>query len=457
MRKPTALLLFAAAILATAGPALAKRPAARASTVCAACVQAHVEHLAAPELAGRRCATPDEARAADYLVGEFKALRVQGALPGGAYLQTVGLSASRLAAPAILTIGGGQPLLQDADFLLMRRAQSVAGPLVRVTDGKALPEGLSGAVVFLDLAAPDPAAVSAAGKAGAKAVIQIANPAALQHWADMKERGLPSTIDGVTPEPLSGPTQLIVRPEAAAALRTPAATATLALTFGDPRRRATHNVTAVLHGSARNADQDAILLTAHYDHLGVRDGKLFPGANDDASGTAAVLEFARLLKAGPKPKRTVVFALFGCEEEGGFGATYFDANPPLPLTDIAANIEFEMIGLRDPKQPESLMLTGWDRSNLGPTLAEHGAKVAKDLYPEQNFFQRSDNYALARKGVVAHTISAWPVPPTYHQPTDTAASMDFAFMAASIQSMVEPVRWLLNSDFKPAWNPGGKP
>ena len=74
--------------------------------------------------------------------------------------------------------------------------------------------------------------------------------------------------------------------------------------------------------------------------------------------------------------------------------------------------------------------------------------MAKDLYPEQNFFQRSDNYALAKKGVVAHTISAWPVPPTYHQPSDTASSVDFAFMAASIQSMVEPLRWLLDSDFK---------
>ena len=156
-----------------------------------------MEHLAAPELEGRRCATADEARAADYLVGEFKALRIKGALPGGGYLQTVGLSAGRLAAPATLTAGDGPPLVQDQDFLLMRRAQALSGPLVRVTDAKALPAGLSGAVVFLDLATPDPTAASAAAKAGAKAVIQIANPAALQHWDDMKGRGLPSTIDGV--------------------------------------------------------------------------------------------------------------------------------------------------------------------------------------------------------------------------------------------------------------------
>ncbi|CAN5169086.1 hypothetical protein BH09PSE2_BH09PSE2_11500 [soil metagenome] len=454
MRNP-ALLLAAAILAATAGPALARRPAS-STTVCASCVQAHVEHLAAPELAGRRCATADEARAADYLVGEFKALGVKGALGRGGYLQTVGLSAARLAAPATLSIGDAPALVQDRDFVITRRVRPVSGPLVRVIDAKALPAGLEGTVVFLDLQTPDPTAAGLVGKAGAALIVQVAPPPVLERWDTMKGRGLTSTIDGVTSEPASGPTQLFVRPQTADALRA-AQTARLDLTFGEPLKRATHNVTAVIHGSAPDADRNAVLLTAHYDHLGVRDGKLFPGANDDASGTAAVLEFARLIKAGPKPKRTVVFALFGCEEEGGFGATYFDAAPPLPLADIAANIEFEMIGLRDPKQPDSLMLTGWDRSNLGAALAEHGAKVAKDLYPEQNFFQRSDNYALAKKGVVAHTISAWPVPPTYHQPTDTAASVDFAFMAASIQSMVEPLRWLLNSDFKPAWNPGGKP
>jgi len=86
-----------------------------------------------------------------------------------------------------------------------------------------------------------------------------------------------------------------------------------------------------------------------------------------------------------------------------------------------------------------------------------GALVTADPYPEQNFFRRSDNYQLAKKGVVAQTVSAWAMPPTYHQPTDDLAHIDLPFMARVIQSMAGPVDWLLNSDFRPAWNPGGKP
>jgi Zn-dependent M28 family amino/carboxypeptidase len=219
----------------------------------------------------------------------------------------------------------------------------------------------------------------------------------------------------------------------------------------------THNVLGVIRGRAAEADKHAILLSAHYDHVGIKDGVLYPGANDDASGTAAVLELARVLAKAPAPKRTVHVALFGCEEQGGHGSKLFLARPPLPLGDIAANLQFEMIGLPDPQRPKTLMLTGWERSNLGPTLKAQGADIGPDLYPEQDFFRRSDNYQLALKGVVAQTVSAWPVPPTYHQPTDTLESVDLGFMVEAIQSLVGPIQWLANDDFRPDWNPGMQP
>jgi aminopeptidase YwaD len=170
-----------------------------------------------------------------------------------------------------------------------------------------------------------------------------------------------------------------------------------------------------------------------------------------------VLCVAPLPSAVPRPRRTVYFALFGCEEEGGLGAVYFRAHPPGKLEDLAMNLEFEMIGNDDPKRPGLLMLTGWERSNLGPALFAHGARIGPDLYPEQHFFQRSDNYQLALKGVVAQTVSAWPVPPTYHDPSDTLVHIDFAFMNQAIGSMIGPVRWLVDGDFQPEWNPGMKP
>lgn len=448
------------AVLALAGvlaPAAQAAPSP-ASAVCEACVKAHVEHLAAPALNGRRCATADEANAAAYLVGELKAAHVPGGLAGGGYLQTVGLVAPQLASPATLAIGANQPLVQGKDFVAPRGLRTVSGPLLRMASPGDPPPAVAGAMVFVD-GPMDRAGSAALAKAGVAAILTVASKSILDRWTDLAQAGASTRLDGTDEEGPRGPAQIALRPEAAAALRAipPATKATLAVQFGPALHRETHNVVGVLHGSAKDADRQAVLLTAHYDHLGRRDGKLYPGANDDASGAAAVLEFARILKAGARPKRTVYFAMFGCEEEGGFGATYFDAHPPEPLSDIKANIEFEMIGVRDPKRPDFLMMTGYERSNLGPTLAAHGAKIKPDPYPDQNFFQRSDNYALARMGVVAHTISAWPIPPTYHDPSDDPAHVDFAFMAQTIQSMVPPVRWLLTSDFAPAWNAGGKP
>jgi Zn-dependent M28 family amino/carboxypeptidase len=144
------------------------------------------------------------------------------------------------------------------------------------------------------------------------------------------------------------------------------------------------------------------------DHLGVNEkaegtDKIFNGADDDASGCIAVLELARVLAAGKTPKRTVYFTFFGSEEAGGYGAQYFIGNLPFPKEKLAANLEFEMIGRPDAKvAADELWLTGYDRSNLGAELAKQGAKLVADPHPDQNFFQRSDNYTLARQGVVAH-------------------------------------------------------
>ena len=218
----------------------------------------------------------------------------------------------------------------------------------------------------------------------------------------------------------------------------------------------TWNVVAKLEGTTLK--EQIILLSAHLDHLGVQDGKTYYGADDDASGTAAVMELARVLAQQPQPKRAVVFALWGSEEIGLLGSSYFLRYPTFPLQSIVAYLEFEMIGRPDPKiNPDQLWLTGWKRTNLGPALVKHGAKLVADPHPTEKFFTRSDNYAFAKEGIVAQTISSYGLHPDYHQPTDTVDKIDFQHMDAAIASMIAPLTWLANTQFKPEWVEGKKP
>jgi Peptidase family M28 len=231
--------------------------------------------------------------------------------------------------------------------------------------------------------------------------------------------------------------------------------------FQDIPRKETWNAIGILRGTT--SPNEVILLTAHLDHLGIGPANAsgdtnYNGADDDASGTTAVLTLAHILASGPRPRRTIVFALFGSEELGGFGNRAFLAHPPVPLTSIVANLEFEMIGRPDPAVPAGILwLTGFDRSNLGPELAKHGAHLVNDPHPTQNFFRRSDNYALALQGIVAQSVSSFGLHKDYHQPSDELSTIDFNHMTNAITSMVGPIRWLANSAWKPEWNPGGKP
>jgi hypothetical protein len=236
--------------------------------------------------------------------------------------------------------------------------------------------------------------------------------------------------------------------------------------FDRNERTDTWNAAAILRGTDPQASKEVILLTAHLDHLGLgnpaegdtKNDIIYNGADDDASGTTAVLELARALSKGPRPKRSILFVLFGSEELGGFGNAYFLDHSPVPLTSIVTNLEFEMIGRPDPMLPNrTLWLTGYERSNLGPELAKHGAAISADPHPNQHFFQRSDNYALAKRGIIAQTVSSYGLHKDYHQPSDDISHIDFDFLTHSIESMIKPVRWLADTSWRPEWNTGGKP
>ena len=233
--------------------------------------------------------------------------------------------------------------------------------------------------------------------------------------------------------------------------------------LGEPEIKKTWNAVGMIKGSDAKLSSEAILLSAHMDHIGVRenapgDDKIYNGADDDASGCIAVIELARIIAQGERPKRSVMFAFYGSEEAGGFGSRYFVRNLPFPKEKLIANLQFEMLGRPDAKvKKNELWLTGYDRSDLGKELAKQGALLVADPHPTQNFFQRSDNYTLAREGVIAHTVSSFGLHKDYHQASDEIETIDFEHMTRSINSMIKPTIWLANSNFTPKWYEGKRP
>src|SRR5437868_1094713 len=229
-----------------------------------------------------------------------------------------------------------------------------------------------------------------------------------------------------------------------------------------PAHLETCNVLGILHGSDPRLRRQVLLLSAHMDHLGVwkplNGDAIYNGADDDASGVSAVLELARTLGRGRHPRRTILFAFYGAEEFGGIGSNYFADHPSVPLTDLVANLEFEMIGRPDAAMPpHTLWLTGFERSDLGPELQRRGARLGADPHLAQDFVRRSDSYSLAKRGIVAHIISSFGLHAQYHKPDDDVAHPDFAHMTEAIEALLRPVRWLADSDFVPHWLPGKKP
>ncbi len=441
-------------------------------------VRAHLEFLASDTLNGRGSGTRDELIAGLYIAAQLRQFGIEPAGDTDAagnktYIQTVNVGTRQsFTAPPKLSFtadGKANEWTHGKEIAVFRiGAGSLSGPLQKIkSDGK--PD--KGAIVLLE--APKDLEQRAyrqllfkVAQQGASAILVAASEDVKKNWAAMSA-DLP-TITATAADFSNGPVLpngfnvIFLDANAAAALqKTPdGTTLNLGGALGPMEKRQTYNTIGVLPGTDPKAD--AILLTAHQDHLGVKPNtpgdNIYNGADDDASGCVAVLELARALGAGPRPKRTVYFVTFGSEEAGGFGATYFLKHPPLPLEKIAANLEFEMIGRPDAKvKPEELWLTGYERSNLGPELAKQGAKLVQDPHPDQQFFMRSDNYALAKMGVIAHTVSSFGLHGEYHQANDDIAHIDFKHMTNAINSMVAPVQWLVNSDFKPAWVEGKKP
>ena len=441
-------------------------------TVCANCIRAHEEFLASDAMQGRGSGTHDELVAATYIAAELRAYGIAPAGDDGGYIQSAPLFKPKVTATPTLEItpaDGSAKITWSygKEFLISHLTRTeFSGPLQRLDAANPKMKVKSGAIAFVPgNAGKRGGSAFAALNAGAIAAIVVSD----KNSQDFEVRGkdlphLPNQLQNGDGDSAMGNFNFLeLSVEAAQTFaQLPDGSQVHFRAASEQEKGFTWNAVGILRGSDPKLQHEAVLLSAHLDHLGigrpVNGDNIYNGADDDASGTTAVLELARVLGGGPRPHRTVIFALFGSEESGGLGSTYFREHPPLPLTEIVANLEFEMIGRADPKvKADTVWLTGWERSNLGPTLAAHGANLVGDPHPEQNFFARSDNYVLAKQGVVAQTVSSYGMHADYHRPSDDIAHLDFAHMEAAIGSMLGPVEWLVNSSFTPTWNPGGRP
>ncbi|HEY2497156.1 MAG TPA: M28 family peptidase [Candidatus Angelobacter sp.] len=216
------------------------------------------------------------------------------------------------------------------------------------------------------------------------------------------------------------------------------------------RQFTSRNVIGKVNGSDAQAVQQAILYTAHYDHLGIHPDEpgdnIYNGAEDNATGCGILLELARAFAtAAQKPKRTVIFAAVTAEEQGLLGSKYLGEHPPVPAQNISLDLNYDDI--QPLGEPQQLVVSGAERTSVYP-LVEKVAKsfsmtIQPDNHPEAGHYYRSDHFSLARVGVPAFSVNegalfkghdlAWGeakqrdyVEHRYHQPSDEyRPDMDF--------------------------------
>ena len=218
------------------------------------------------------------------------------------------------------------------------------------------------------------------------------------------------------------------------------------------------NVGARLVGSDPLRRDEWIILSAHYDHLGVRGGVLYPGADDNASGVAMMLEVARALVQAPeRPKRSVMFVGFDLEEVGLFGSRYFVEHPPVPLDRVKLFLTADMIGralggvctsnvfvMGTEHAPE---LRPWIRSSAQAEPLTVGL-LGSDLL----ILSRSD-YGPFRARQIPYLFFSTGENPCYHTPQDTAETLNYPKLAAISRVILGVVREATRADQLPAWRP----
>lgn len=436
-------------------------------------IEACVSTLASDEMNGRATGTPECEKAGLYLAAGLKRAGVAPAGDDGGYTQAVPLARVEYrSAPKLVAWTGAEQTherVQGVDFTFAGGVASKRGRLrVRiVTKAEQVPaEPDEELALFLDGTQREQREwLGEKRGAGFGLIVTPGSPTA----GTAPDSRTPRSRDLPGEQARSSVARIQANGELLSGLRDGTIKALRLELQSELIERRTFNVIGKIAGvgTAERPElaQEAIVFSAHYDHIGVDSraaegaDAIRNGADDDASGCAAVMELAEAFAAGPPPARTLIFLFATGEEIGLVGTHHYINYPVAPLERTAANLNFEMIGRPDELigGAGKLWLTGFEMSNLGPRFRELGLAIESDQRPDQNFFQRSDNYAFAVKGVVAQTLSSYNLHRDYHRVSDEPATLDYAHMESCVRAALEGARALADGRIDPAWAPGKNP
>jgi hypothetical protein len=220
------------------------------------------------------------------------------------------------------------------------------------------------------------------------------------------------------------------------------------------------NTVGILEGSDPKLKAEYLVYSAHMDHIGINPGQpdsINNGADDDASGTTGVIELAEAFsRPGARPKRSIIFLTVSGEEKGLWGSRYFTEHPPVPISQIVADINIDMIGRN---WPDTIVAIGKEHSDLGATLnrvnaahLELGMSAIDDRWPDERFYFRSDHYNFARKGVpILFFFNG--VHEDYHEVTDSPDKINSEKESRILRLLFYLGQDIANSPKRPQWKP----
>ena len=420
-------------------PAAAQKKTTKAvpkpASVSAATVTRVVQTLAADDMQGRGTGQPGGLKAAQFLAAEFKRIGLKP-LPGQTGFEQTLTVYQGLTSPVAAVI--------NDQTLAPAQAVAIAGqPTLRWTSEDAQPP----TVVVIG---PEPAE---RGKmfsylrptANTLVFVDTAQTKVFRQLAGYVGKG---TTSAEPPKPFS--TVFVLGPKPA--------TLTYRISASSVSQPVElRNVVGMLPGRDPKRTKENVVFSGHYDHLGylkpVAGDSIANGADDDASGTTAVVALAEYFKKKNDNARPLIFVAFAAEEVGGFGSQFFSRQ--LDPQQVTAMFNIEMIGKEAKFGPNTAFITGYERSDFGKLLQASltGSKFRfePDPYPEQNLFYRSDNATLARLGVPAHTISTdqIPIDGLYHSVDDEVETLDLTNMTAVIQAIAQSASGIVSGKQTP--------